>query len=349
MDTRRAAAKPQRVVALDGVRGIAILLVLVNHFATGVEPKHHQLYPGMDWQGHGAGFVGVQLFFVLSGYLITSLLIKEFHRYSEVSFSRFYLRRARRLMPALITLCGIYGMYVALFDRPQMRLALGSIFRAITYTGNLPSFFPKNEALVHTWSLAVEEQFYLVWPIVLVGLLRKGQGQAVKVAIVVGIATIIGREMVPLILEGRHAPFLQYNLFRWDALMAGTLLALRPIRVAAWMGWLGIAVLVVLVAIAPAAIPGWQYTLSTFACAAIVATATQIRWLANRSLAHVGLISYSLYLWHVPLLRWGLPGPISLLLCFAVAEASYWWIELPGQRRLFRSADRPRDVSASMV
>jgi len=342
---RRTAAaqgdRGYRVPAWDGLRGLAILAVLLNHFATGVEPDDRSLVEIGHWTAHGGGLLGVQLFFVLSGFLITEQLVREHERFSSVSLRSFYKRRIRRLMPALLFVCMGYGVFALVWEPKSLSAAAGSIVRALTYTGNLPFPLPHNEALVHTWSLAVEEQFYLAWPIVLVWLLRRRPALAVWSAVAAVLVTILTREVVPLVIDSGRAYWIQYNGFRWDALMAGALLALRPVRPPAWVGWLGMSAAVLIIVFTPdGTVPGWLFTLTTITCALVVATATRFSWLTNRGLVHIGLISYSLYLWHVPVLRLGMPMMVTVFLLLALSELSFWLIERPASRHLFRSANR---------
>src|ERR1700682_626933 len=141
---------------LDGVRGISILLVLLLHFT----PK---LMPG--------GYFGVDIFFVLSGFLITSLLLQEWARKNSISLKDFYIRRALRLGPGLAVYLLLVGAYACVFlDKGNARGMYLGIVLTLSYISNWvmafkPDFLPGLLAI--TWSLAVEEQFYLVWPLIL--------------------------------------------------------------------------------------------------------------------------------------------------------------------------------------
>src|SRR5580700_1362064 len=131
--------------SLNGVRGLAIILVLLNHG---------------EILGTGFGFVGVNTFFVLSGFLITCLLVAEFDKSGKINFSQFYLRRARRLFPALFVLLFVYLIY-ALFVHnffPAMKETLFALF----YVTNWAHIFgfQNDGGLAHTWSLSIEEQYY---------------------------------------------------------------------------------------------------------------------------------------------------------------------------------------------
>ena len=150
---------------LDGLRALAVIAVMVYH-------ANHTWLPG--------GFLGVEVFFVISGYLITLLLIGEHERKGRIGLKRFWLRRARRLLPALVVLLAGTAIYLAFFNRAPQGQARGDFVGAATYGSNwyqivvgqgytaAQAFAP----LRHLWSLAVEEQFYLVWPLVMVLVLR---------------------------------------------------------------------------------------------------------------------------------------------------------------------------------
>jgi peptidoglycan/LPS O-acetylase OafA/YrhL len=155
---------------LDGLRALAVVAVMVYH-------ANH------EWLG--GGFLGVEVFFVISGYLITLLLIGEHERRGRIGLGRFWLRRARRLLPALFVLLAGAAIYVAVFYRAPQGQTRGDFVGAITYSSNwyevvvgqgytaAQAFAP----LRHLWSLAVEEQFYLVWPLIMALVLRRKDAQ----------------------------------------------------------------------------------------------------------------------------------------------------------------------------
>ena len=161
---------------LDGMRALAVVAVMLYH------ANHTWL---------GGGFLGVEVFFVISGYLITLLLIGEHERNGKVNLGQFWLRRARRLLPAVLTMMGAVAVYMALFRRQPQGRTRGDFLGGIFYSSNWYQIFvgqgyTANEAFVpfrHLWSLAVEEQFYLIWPLVMVGILRLGRNRLPRVAI----------------------------------------------------------------------------------------------------------------------------------------------------------------------
>ena len=161
---------------LDGLRAIAVTAVLVYH-------ANHEWLSG--------GFLGVEVFFVISGYLITLLLLSEKERTGRVRLGQFWMRRARRLLPALFVMMGALAIYMSLFNQRPMGQARGDLLGGTFYVSNwyqiwvgqgytaATSFAP----LRHLWSLAVEEQFYLLWPLVMVVLLRKRGDKLPRVAL----------------------------------------------------------------------------------------------------------------------------------------------------------------------
>lgn len=333
---------------LDGVRGVAILLVLISHMAGGVYPSARPFLPGLHWQG-GGGLMGVQVFFVLSGYLITSILIAD-HATRGISLRRFYGRRVRRLVPALVVVCAAYLAY-AVVACHDLTPALGSVAYAMTYTQNLNWLVPWSDSgwLGHTWPLAIEEQFYLLWPLTLIFALRRHA--VARVAIAVIAAVLLARHVVvPLAPERFSHASIQYLVLRWDALMAGCLLAVRPVDLPRWAMYAAVAVMVGIVVFMEesiSAMPTWVFTLATAAAFVFVAGAFRTRWLANPALRHLGFISYGLYLWHVLILRVGLPGPVSLAASLVAAELSYRFVEVRffrPRRGDARAADRAQPV-----
>ena len=150
------------------MRALAVMAVMVYH-------ANPAWLPG--------GFLGVEVFFVISGYLITLLLIGEHERTGTVSLRQFYLRRARRLLPALFALLIGVTVYTALFRRDALGQLRGDVLAALAYVSNWYQIWVGQgytaagdfAPLRHLWSLAVEEQFYLLWPLVMIGLIRFGR------------------------------------------------------------------------------------------------------------------------------------------------------------------------------
>jgi peptidoglycan/LPS O-acetylase OafA/YrhL len=304
---------------LDGLRGVAILVVLAAH--TGV--------PGFSDGGGGAG---VTLFFVLSGFLITSLLLAEKSKYARVDLKAFYIRRALRLFPALAAVLVVVALLALTGLMPQearegvdYRIVIAGV---VAYVANWVVVAGQPIGMLgHTWSLAVEEQFYILWPALLLLGLRLGRQWFALIVLVVIFADTPYR--LWLDLNGGFMHVFVGTDTRGDALLLGCVLALLDAHWHAVVGWLGLAGVMALaltwngdpglgaqiIYIPAAALAG---TLAVAGCPAILA------W---RPLAFVGRISYGLYLWHGLVIWWHLAWPIAVPLCIAIACVSYFVLE----------------------
>jgi peptidoglycan/LPS O-acetylase OafA/YrhL len=323
------------VRALDGLRGIAILLVIAFHY-TG--------------QPFGGGY-GVDLFFVLSGFLITTLLLEERAATGRIRLGSFYIRRARRLFPALAAVLCAYLVYNAILGRD----ALATVADYGLYFGNIyfvVSHKADNTGLGHLWSLAEEEQFYLLWPFLLL-VLTRARRPVVWIGALV-LALIAYRSA--LILGGANMT----RLYRApdthsEGLLLGAGLAfLRQQGFVAgeWAGKLGLALTI------PAAFAGaWRFGLPVFELGAVLLVASAVgnteiaKVLSVRPLVWLGTLSYSLYLWHFPVL-WAFGAHnrlVALSVSFLLAWLSYRYVEQPFRRRRTRlePAVRPSAASAS--
>ena len=288
---------------LDGLRAIAVGLVILTHAR-------------WPWVNNG-GDAGVTAFFVLSGYLITNLLLGQLETRGRVDIVGFYRRRVIRLAPALLGLLAftlMLGVIVGLTT--DWRLGLLS---CLVYVSNWVQVAGFNiDPLGHTWSLAIEEQFYLVWPALIV-LLR---GRILYVAL----AGIIGGTVIRLVATGPLEYF--STITRADAILVGCLLALTAIRLPRWMGGVALATLVGIAAINA----DHDLTIGI----AMIATAIVIvaRVEALGFLAAIGRRAYSLYLWNWPMtLLFGTMGPLAPLLTVLAAEVSYRLLEAPMMHR----------------
>jgi peptidoglycan/LPS O-acetylase OafA/YrhL len=301
---------------LDGLRGIGVLLVLVGH----------TYLLGFD----KAGREGVTLFFALSGYLITRLLLEERAAAGRISLRAFYERRVRRLLPAMIAVVVVTGGLMAALGQwstyPAQATATLLYVGNLAYAGGFDLGY-----LSHTWSLAVEEQFYLVWP-ALVILVASRRG-----LISIAIAGILLANVMRLITDPTPTVGFRTDL-RIDAVLVGCLLALVPMRVPRWAG--AGALLFVL----GAAVwhPPFELTLVSASSAIAVIGASGIRVLAWRPLVRVGELSYGLYLWHMapalllaPLTQAGNLVAIAIVwvAAFVLALVSERWIERRWRRR----------------
>jgi peptidoglycan/LPS O-acetylase OafA/YrhL len=181
---------------LDGLRALAVVAVMIYH-------ANSSWMPG--------GFLGVEVFFVISGYLITLLLIGEHERSGQVDLRQFWLRRFRRLLPALYVMLAFLVVYLAIFMRDARGRTRGDIVAGVTYVTNwyqiwVGAGYTAAEAFVplrHLWSLAVEEQFYLIWPLIMIAILRRGRAHLPRVAMwLVGFAVLMAVVSAVLFVPG---------------------------------------------------------------------------------------------------------------------------------------------------
>jgi peptidoglycan/LPS O-acetylase OafA/YrhL/4-amino-4-deoxy-L-arabinose transferase-like glycosyltransferase len=292
--------------ALDGLRGLAIALVVAQHLMSWLLPGRTNIVSG--------GIIGVDLFFVLSGFLITTLLLQERRQRGRVSLRAFYRRRALRLLPALWCLLAVHAVLSVILGQDH-GVELRSTFGAFFYVSNLVQPLGGTVApdLAHLWSLAVEEQFYLLWPAALVVLLRKRLPVAGLLAVGIGASAVLRA-----VLAARSTQPIPFSYItpwsRLDGLLLGAAVAwalhrgwrLRPAvaQAAAVGGLVAIAALVRWGSIVDRFMYTWGFVLAALASAALVVAVLDERsWLARvaswRPLAAAGRLSYSLYLWHL--------------------------------------------------
>lgn len=330
---------------LDGVRAVAVLMVVVQHT--------------MGQMPIDLGNSGVGVFFALSGYLITSLLLDGRAADGSVSLAAFYLRRAARLVPALVLVVVVCdALFIIAGDHGPLKGSLA----ALTYTANYAEILKSDFVLGFgpTWSLAVEEHFYLLWPLFLLWVTRRwGLRTALWSTLAVCVAALVWRAA----LAAMHAPvdlLALGSLERSDALLYGCAAAIAVRlgwRPRAWMMWAGIG-LVAVVTVAfggeanyPAVVIGTA-TLSVGAAAVIVcldyAAAPCVRRLLSvRAVVAVGILSYGIYLWHGPAMRvaadFGHSGrawrAVVAAVTVLVAGLSHRYLEVPVRARARRRAD----------
>ncbi len=331
----------RHVPELDGLRGIAIISVLI----------HHQLTP-FSLNG---GFLGVDLFFVLSGFLITGLLSAEFSKTNSISLKKFYMRRLLRLGPALALY--LLGCLLVTIYTQQISVTrqLKLIVLALVYSTNWRMAFQWDTALDPTaiiWSLSIEEQFYLVWPIVLfVCLALKIKRSHIAAALAVVIVAVLIHRFV-MLSEGAFFTRLYYGTdTRADALLTGCLFALLPganlvLRGKRWLNIAGVLSAVCLIYLmitmgfTDRLLYQGGFTLVALLCGVLIFVSayspprilTVI--LSSLPLRWFGRISYGLYLWHWLVVRnttfyylGALEPWAKLFLSVAIAAASFYIVE----------------------
>lgn len=339
---------------LDVLRAVAVLLVVLSHV--------WELVPGWPLRRFfsGSGFLGVDLFFVLSGFLITALLLQEQRDHGRIHLARFYLRRALRLLPALATLLIVYLIYSAFTGWPPLGIAskaTDSVRAILLYAMNwrvLEDPLGSGD-LTALWSLSIEEQFYVVWPLTLITVLgvRRRVGSVVA-ALVLGIVAVTLWRAYVYHRWGWQNAYLRTDT-RVDGLLVGALLGTlftrgrTPAALPRWTPYAVVAVWTVLL-LTTTADGWWAYhggiTLWVLATGAMVVYAvSDPRPLANpltRAAAAVGAVSYGIYLWQLPVIkasgRWGESWSganqvaLATVLLTACVLASWLLVEQPALR-----------------
>lgn len=344
------SVRPRRDIhALDALRAVSIALVILAHSAWYIPPvlSNSALYQYVV----GNGAHGVAVFFVISGFLITLLLLRERERYGVISLKHFYLRRTMRIFPpfyAFILIIGVLWLLRIIPEDPR------SFLSAATYTW---CFYPKAHGyfITHTWSLSIEEQFYLLWPLTVTVASRRNALRAAGALIL----------CMPFLRLAEHFLLPQFRgheffmIQGWvDTIMVGCALALvkDDSRFIRWRekyvnGWTALAAAVAGLYLVPAItahLPRDSKGFFSLVCGPTITAfgigialcyfietrnRLVLRVVQNRAIRHIGVISYSLYLWQqlfvserIPLL------PLGYLFALLAAETSYWVVERPSLR-----------------
>jgi len=342
---------------IDGLRALAVISVLIYHARFTLEEQ--SLLSG--------GFLGVDIFFVISGYLITSIIGREISR-GKFSFSHFYTRRALRILPALFVVILASIPFASILMLPKaFKEYAASILASLTFGSNIlfwqeDSYTAEPSALkpfLHTWSLSVEEQFYIFFPILLMALWRLGKRGILNTLIVIFFASLLGSQFGSYYFS--NANFFLIPTRAWE-LIAGALLALweqenknnirakfETDRVVSIMPKLGLLAIIASLFCFDESTPhpSLLTAIPVFGVVAIVrySTPTDVvfRLLSSKPMVWIGLISYSLYLWHFPIFAFlrlqeislGHIGRIAVLLSSVVfAYLSYRYVEQPFRHRL---------------
>ncbi|WP_424215907.1 acyltransferase family protein (plasmid) [Streptomyces sp. BI20] len=346
----------RRLVRWDALRGLAVLLVMARHAAPDAMP--------------GAGVVGVVVFFALSGHLITTLLLRELDAEGGIRFGAFHLKRATRLLPALVVMMAGFVLVTLLWDPAAGRGNLPrALLVAFTYTADLPVAHG-SDAIFHLWTLALEMQFYLLWPPLLLWAHRRGRtrplvaGSLVALTLVgVGVALYLGHDFDraypwPTSWGGAMLIGAAYAVLRHERENAGPSVRRRHAGGPFPGSFPGLSRAVapgaVLLLLAASLVP-WRSYAGTYPWAGLGLAALTVvlmdRWAREErptgrvltTLARVGTVSYAAYLWNYPLTLWLRPwhpvaGPVlAIALTLVLAALSWRLVERPALRRARRT------------
>ncbi|WP_166391156.1 acyltransferase family protein [Nocardioides ochotonae] len=354
---RASAPKTGKRLDIQGLRAVAVLAVVADHL--------------FEWPS--GGFIGVDVFFVISGFLITGLLLREYERTGHISFVEFYRRRVKRIVPAatLVLAITVAASLVLLSIERTKEIAYDALsgfffFANWRFAASGTDYFQEGlppSPLQHYWSLSVEEQFYFVWPWVMLGLMLLGTRlfglgrQHVRVVAGTAIVLVTAASFGWAMWETQDNPTVAYfsSLSRAWELGIGALLAVVATKVRigsvalrtvlGYVGLLGIAVSLFVVPDSPGFPAPWA-ALPVLATALVILAGIggpqpYLYPLTNRVAGYIGDISYSLYLWHFPviillaaLVETGTMTyyAIALVLMFAASIASFHLIENPARQ-----------------
>ncbi len=342
-----ACPKPSFRCDVEGLRALAVLAVMAFHF-------------GSPWLT--GGFVGVDIFFVISGYLITGMLVSELEKSGRINLLRFYGRRARRLLPALLLVTVVTLVWgTVILSPPEQISAARAALASSLYVSNFwflsqwfDYFAPENahNPFLHTWTLSVEEQFYLFWPALLL-LVGRSRPNPRTLAVTIILTTAISFIISLWLTSTRQAWAFYASPARAWEFGLGALASLTPVtrwacssKAAPAIGWIGLALVLLsfIVINEEMPFPGLIALLPSAATACVLVSGASgklmgpVLLLRTALFQWFGRLSYSIYLWHWPIIVyasiadpslsvWGRLGCIALTL--ACASASYHFLEHP--------------------
>jgi peptidoglycan/LPS O-acetylase OafA/YrhL len=336
---------------IDGLRALAIVPVILFH---------------AEFVGFSGGYVGVDVFFVISGYLITAILAAELNS-NAYSIVNFYERRARRILPALFVMLAVtLPIAYSVLNPADLRAYAKSLLGSVLFLANVTAYMQSGyfdaasdiKPLMHLWSLAIEEQYYVFFPVLLAFLWKFRQ---VKVMAVVALISVISLLIAEIKLnKDASIAFFYLHSRAWE-LGAGALLALmlqaseklrvfeipRPARQVLALSGLAMIVYAIVVFDKGIRFPGVSALVPVVGALLVIAFATQETWagrlLGARWMVGVGLVSYSAYLWHQPIFAFAryqspnhLGQPVLIGLIFltgAIAYLSWRFVEAPFRRK----------------
>ena len=359
--TRSEQNLPAHVPALDGIRGVAVMLVFISHLHAIISPDPFFIevtpwsFVNRTFKG---GFLGVDIFFVLSGFLITSILLKERSSNQSGMVSRFYKRRALRLLPALYALL-IVDFFVSRWENFPRDIQWRTTWHALLYLNNwniVWNFGATQDDLGHLWSLGIEEQFYIVWPIVMITIAALKIPPKIAISLTAIFAVFVTWHRLDLWNNGVSWLFLYVRTdARVDSLLIGATFAyvyrhyrvppkiLNLLATSSFIGFIYIKYRFGSLPLHPFLFQG-GFTVIAVLAGTIILAAAEGAWFANRVLISrpltvIGKISYGLYLWHLPVFfvlgRHVTSGPkplrilIGIVIASAVTSLSWYFVEKP--------------------
>lgn len=352
---------------IEGLRALAVLLVVAYH--SGVT----QL---------AGGFIGVDVFFVISGFLITSLLLREVETTDSVDLPQFWARRLRRILPMSVLVVAVTVVASIFMLEPQRMEDLAAVaLGALGFCANFILYFTTGEylssvtlpsPLQHYWSLAVEEQFYLVWPLVVFAIAKYARAMFRNILMMVivlggGFSLVASITITPTDAgAGYYLPHTRV----WELLIGAglavisTQVRLVPDRLRGWAGWLGLAVIIgsALQFNEDTVFPGYAALAPVLATALVIAAGDArngpASLLSLRPLQYIGARSYSWYLWHWPVLVLfeaqfgllnGLQTAILVAMSFALSMVTYDLVEQPIRHHIWLSRTSRRSLMAGFA
>ena len=335
---------------INGLRAWAVMAVVLYHFGIA---------------GIAGGFVGVDVFFVISGFLMAGIIATALQR-GKFSISGFYLARARRILPALGVLGAVLLVVGWFLMMPNEYRMLGRHVRdSLLFTSNLrylkeSGYFDSDaheKWLLHTWSLSVEWQFYVLLPILLVAIWKLFPGRRTIVWAHVALLLVSLAFCVLLTLEQPDKAFFVLPTRAWELLLGGLVFLLGSsfplsLRGRRYLEWCGFTLIISAIGWMDASSlwPGWLALIPTLGAAAVLMARQEgSLWTGTRLAQWLGTRSYSIYLWHWPLVAalayyevlgdplWVVAGLLASLLC---GQCSYAWVEVPARRGLSRMSPK---------
>lgn len=308
--------------SLDGLRALSALVIVL----------YHAKMPGLT-----GGFLAVDVFFVLSGYLITSLLVAECRTKGALDYRRFFTRRLKRLLPAMWVFLAVY-LLVSFFiftDNTPTKHIKDALFSALYLVNYTSSYFEPVAALGHMWTLSVEMQFYLVWPLVILLLVRFKPEAALLALVLLYISATAGRWWAGELLSNPWDVYVRTHT-HCSGLILGAVLALWKKRIPPYWGWVGFLVIAFAMTFYSSHWLGTvRYGFTVVEVGAALVLLSQPAWLGSRFLVWLGTMSYGVYLWHYLFvqiarqydLEWGVTALMAGVMGLLCACISYYFIE----------------------